>query len=313
MPTTSNMQLEVPTRGSFVGTWDTPVNGDFTIIDSAFGDITSLAASTTPVTLATSQSQAGTIRVTGTLNSNMTIYTSSLIKKSWTVENLAFNSSIYVIGFASAAGSSTFICMPPGEPVDVIFTGTAMKYKNLGRIGSYMDIASTGIPLWISQSVPPPYLNCDGSTFSSAAYPYLAAMIGTTLPDMRGNVRVAMNQGTSRLSTAVGGVDGNTLFATGGAATVTQTEAQMAAHTHVSSVTDPGHRHNLVLPVYNNDSGSTFPADGSGPSYFNFTSAIAVQTATTGITVSNATTGGSSAMNNIQPTVVGGYVMIRAG
>lgn len=32
------------------------------------------------------------------------------------------------------------------------------------------------------------YLYCDGSTFSVAAYPKLAALIGTTLPDLRDRV-----------------------------------------------------------------------------------------------------------------------------
>lgn len=81
----------------------------------------------------------------------------------------------------------------------------------------------------------------------------------------------------------------------------TLTEAQLAAHTHVATVSDPGHTHtsgslaqNLGTP-YNAGVAITAASQVSG----------AVNGATTGITVSNASTGSGAAHNNMPFGILG--------
>jgi len=81
--------------------------------------------------------------------------------------------------------------------------------------------------------------------------------------------------------------------ATGGATSVTLVTANMPAHTHVATVTDPGHTHTMSQygSVGSGISGSTYIA-GSG---------LNPPSATTGISVTNSTTGSGTSFN-ILPT-----------
>lgn len=56
------------------------------------------------------------------------------------------------------------------------------------------------------------YLYCDGSTFSSAAYPKLAALIGTTLPDLRDRVLQGNDVGGTRIEAGLPNIIGYGLY-----------------------------------------------------------------------------------------------------
>lgn len=293
-PVTANIALAVPIRGSDVGTWDTPVNGDFTIIDGAFGGVTTIALTSAAVTLATSQAQNNIIRLTGTLTASVGITLPS-IYKFWTIDNQIVNSpSSFAVVLASTSGANQIGC-PPGTQ-DVFYDGTTIKYKGLGKVGEYWDYAGTTVPTWISLSTKPPYLNCTGTTFSSATYPILSNLFGgNTLPDSRNRMRIAISQGSSRVTSAISGLDGATLFAAGG-------DQLLQNHTH--TVSDPGHAHTAGL--FNPVSGGTrFAGANGGFLGLNDT----VNTAFTGISINTAGTGGSQ---NVPPGYVGGITMIRA-
>ena len=106
-------------------------------------------------------------------------------------------------------------------------------------------------------TVPAGWMRCDGAAISRTTYAALFAEIGVSygagdgsttfnIPDYRGRVPVGWD-------TAVGGVfadriptataNTRTLGSVGGAATVTLTTAQLASHTHDSSLTIPEHNH----------------------------------------------------------------------
>src|SRR5258706_1791798 len=90
-PTTVNTSLAIPIRGTDVGTWDLPVNGNFNSIDSMMGSVTTVALTSTPVTLTTSQALVNVIRLTGTLTSNLAVNLPG-IYKSWIIDNQLTNS-----------------------------------------------------------------------------------------------------------------------------------------------------------------------------------------------------------------------------
>jgi len=121
--------------------------------------------------------------------------------------------------------------MSPGA-TDIFYDGTTVNYRNLGRVGEYWDCAATQVPTWVALCTKAPYLNCDGTTFSSAVYPILFNTIGSaTLPDARGSARYTANQGTARLSSAVGGINGDALLATKTTQSMTLVTANLPAYT----------------------------------------------------------------------------------
>lgn len=308
-PTTSNIQLAVPTRGSDVGTWDVPLNGDMTIIDSCLGGVTTIATTGGSVSLSVSQSQVNLIRITGTLTGSADVRVPTGIVKSWFVQNSCVVGSFFVL-FGNAAGGQ-LIGLPPGEIVEVISDGTNVYFANFGRAGSYVDYAVAATPAWILACTVPPYLNCDGSSFSAGTYPQLAVILGgTTLPDFRGRQRIFLNQGTGRVTTANGGVDGDTRFASGGnpSLPISQSELPNVTLSLSGSVSVTSN----VSDILRNPSALQVAPGGSGGG-IGTGSVTGSQITSTG-TLSGATSALGSGTNhiNMDPTCVGGITMIRA-
>lgn len=157
---------------------------------------------------------------------------------------------------------------------------------------------------------------CHGQALDRTTYAALFAVIGTiygagdnsttfNVPDLRGRVVAGQDDmgGTSanRLTNQTGGLDGDTLGATGGAETHTLTEAQIAAHKHfvaanVSTGSGSPSLSSSQQIVWSNSTG------GSGTYNFNGTSTAA----TIGLTSS---TGGDAAHNNVQPTIILNYII----
>lgn len=150
------------------------------------------------------------------------------------------------------------------------------------------------------------WLACNGSAVSRATYSALFGAIGTTwgigdgattfnLPDLRGKALI--------------GVSGShALGATGGSETTTLSTTNLPSHNH--GVTDPGHTHTFTGTAHNHaitDGGHTHTLPWHTNSSLGAgAGAVATPTgagadltgsATTGITVNNATAGGSNASN----------------
>jgi microcystin-dependent protein len=168
-------------------------------------------------------------------------------------------------------------------------------------------------------SAPAGWLLCAGQAVSRTVNATLFAAIGTTygagdgsttfnLPDLRGRTIAGEDDmgGTAanRLTTAGSGVNGVTLGAVGGAENVTLTALQSGTRAHSHGISDPGHIHY--------QSGIGLAANGSraglvNPDGIGFT---ATGSATTGISISNATaTAAQDAHNNVQPTIVMNYII----
>lgn len=142
-----------------------------------------------------------------------------------------------------------------------------------------------------------------GSVFLSVVATDPATLLGYGTWSAIGAGRMLVGQDT-------GDADFDTLEETGGAKTVTLTEAQIPAHTHVQnahghSVTDPGHTHGQSI----RNSGTAGTAGTQGASTANNATAGATASGTTGVTIQNTTatnqnTGGGQAHNNMPPYLV---------
>lgn len=319
-PTTSNKLLAIPTRGSDSGVWDLPVNGNSNALDGMFGGVTTIALSSATGIILTvpgtgsvaptagpNQSQNAQIRFTGTLTGNVAI---GFTLPGFYIVNNQCNIGSFVIALQPAAGSGQ-ICAPPGRPAHIFYDGSVLQFINMPEVGSFMDMAVPTTPAWIVNSIPQPWLPCDGSVLNVNNYTALGNLLGSTfggngittfgLPDLRARYRIPLdNQGSQgaagRITSAVSGINGTTIGAEGGS-------QALQAHTHTA--TDPsGHNHSmnqitLFTPslnpqlVYANGGGG-----GSG------------STGTTFVNISIATTGAGTS-GAIPPGLVFGISFIK--
>jgi microcystin-dependent protein len=156
---------------------------------------------------------------------------------------------------------------------------------------------------YAGSSAPSGWLLAYGQDVSRTTYSDLFSAIGTTygsgdgsttftLPDLRGRTVAGQDDmgGTSadRLTDQTGGLNGDTLGATGGSETHTLTEAELAAHSHSLGT-------NGRVQV-GNDNGVAYSGkwvSGSGST----------------ITYSTEDTGSDTAHNNVQPTIILNYII----
>ena len=313
---TPNKNLEQPARGSNVGVWDTPVNSNTGIIDNSFGGVATIPLVNTPVTLSAAQYQCVFLNFTGAISANIPI-TLPAVGSYYTVQNLTSNTSAFGLTMLTTAAGGQTIGIPPGEPIEIFTDGTNVKYRNLGRIGTYWDYAGSSVPAWVSACTVPPYLNCNGAAFSSATYPILATILGgTTLPDSQGRLRATLNQGTARITSgsSTGGVDGNTILSAGGAQTITLSSQNLppvpiaqTAHSHDVNVTTSGANTSQF-------SGTIFANAGANVGRTIDAPNTTMRSTTIGDTTITITAGNASPTNysNLPPLYIGGLTLNRA-
>jgi microcystin-dependent protein len=298
---TPNIQLEEPARGDDVGTWDTPVNSNMTELDLCVGGIATISAAAGSVVLAAAQLQSRMITFNSTLAASITITFKTSFVKDYLVQHIATGSSAFLITLQTTAAGGQAIALPPGEATNVFNDGTNIKFTNLGRVGTYWDYGGSSVPAWVSGCTVPPYLNCNGGTFSATTYPQLAVVLGsTTLPDARGKSRFVLDQGAGLISTAATGFSGSSVAATGGAQATTLVTGNLPAYTPSGAVggTIAGSE-SAPPPAFHNQ--LTY-GSGSVDSY----------TATGLAFAGNAQGGNSTPFTNLPPAYIGGLTLIRA-
>ena len=177
------------------------------------------------------------------------------------------------------------------------------------------------VNMFAGSSAPEGWLICDGSAVSSATYPDLYAVIGTTyggnesnfnLPNMKGKVPVGLDTGDA---------DFNALNNTGGAKTHALTTAEMPAHNHTadppntSTTTNGSHTH-TYWKHYTQVVEETY-GEGSGYGHVGWITQSSPQTDAAGNhahTVdipqfNSGTTGSGTAHNNLQPYIALNYII----
>lgn len=174
-------------------------------------------------------------------------------------------------------------------------SGDGAALKSLHADGTWK--LASGVPPGVmadhaGASAPTGWLLCYGQAVSRATYAALYAEIGDTygagngsttfnLPDCRGRVSAGQDDmggsSANRLTGLSGGVDGDTLGATGGAESHTLITTEMPSHSHTVAPSTGGTATNARV--------------GGGP-------------ATTPGSVATSAAGGGGAHNNVQPTII---------
>lgn len=170
-------------------------------------------------------------------------------------------------------------------------------------------------------SAPTGFLLCNGSLQLRSTFSALFAIIGTTfgagdgsstfnLPDFRGRSPMGFGTGTGLTARTIGqGI---------GVETIALSTANLAAHNHVITVSNPPHDHGIAPNPHSHtyvnaiqSAGATLVA-GSG---FGFgadnTSGVTLNIAltATAVTATSANTGSGTAHANIQPTLVVNFII----
>jgi hypothetical protein len=89
----TNKSLELPANGDYVDTWNVPVNGDLTVIDTAFGGTTNLNATSGSATLTYTQYRPLILSVSGAVTANVTYTIPAGVGGQWIVRNNMTDSS----------------------------------------------------------------------------------------------------------------------------------------------------------------------------------------------------------------------------
>ena len=318
-PTTLTRALIVPNTGDLPGTWSTgALNPDFVAIDAMFGGVTTVSLTNANVVLTVpagftatptagpTQAQSALLVFNGTLTANCTI--TFPMPGFYFIFNQCVVGS-FVVALASS-GAGNIICAPPGEMVMVFNDGTNMNYVGLERVNAYVDLAVSSVPAWISNCSVPPYLNCNGGTFSATTYPNTAAYLGgTTLPDLRGRVRFGLNQGTGVLEPFGTGIDGDVLLSIGGNTQILQEHLPSL----VFPVDIPANQGAHIHAVTGGQATGT-ESGGSGNIYLN-NGNVNPLTALTQVlpAMSGSAASDGSDYSYVPPGTAAGIVFIRAG
>ena len=310
----TNRAYLLQTSGENPGTWglDPGLNGNFNKVDTNLGGVATIALSSSNVTLSATQYANGTIRLTGTLTGTVFVFFPA-VQGWWTVDNQTTGSFAAALGIVGLPGQ--FITVDQGAAADIFTDGTNVKFRNLPPVGTYLDVIETSTPLWILSCSVPPYLICDGSTFSAVTYPYLNAKLGgTTLPDLRGRSRFYLNGGTGRITTAGSGINGDTRLSAGGAQTVTLVTANLPAYTPSGAVVTSSCTLTLPTRSITTSVGSVpVPTNTANQTTGNQDILSTFPGTLAGATFAGSAQGGTStAVNKMPPACISGVTLIRA-
>lgn len=285
------------------------------------------------------QARCAAISLSTVTSANFNVYVPPVTKLYVVNNSSLYTATVYcstVLGNTTAAG--TGVSIPAGKSVllrsdgvDIVeqvnhIQGNLTVGGNLAISGSttlsadptlalqaatkqYVDSAAAGsspsgaLVMWPTATAPTGWLLCNGAAVSRATYAALFAVIGTTfgsgdgsttfnLPDYRDRMPI----GASTIS-SIGGTGGSK-------------DAIVVSHTHTASVTDPGHNHRFRVfegknPAYQTPWGYPMSISNGGDrtvtGTYNTTQNDIVESSTTGISVSNSSTGSSGTNANLPP------------
>lgn len=126
---TTNKVLELPANGDYVDTWNVPANGDFSIIDQAFGGSTSLNATSGSATLSAAQYRSLFLNISGAISAGVTYTIPTTVGGQWIVYNSTTDASggPWSITITSGGGG-TSVVIPRSTRIMVVCDGTNVRF-----------------------------------------------------------------------------------------------------------------------------------------------------------------------------------------
>jgi microcystin-dependent protein len=209
------------------------------------------------------------------------------------VGNMSVGGTFSVTGTSSLAATS--FSVSPTAPTPSVGDNST-KVATTAFVAASPAILTGSLLMWPTASAPSGYLLCNGAAVSRTTYATLFGVIGTTFGSGDGSTTFNLPNYQDRMPIGVG-TTAASIGDTGGSATTTLSTANLPSHTHTAIVTDPGHSHTIA--------GNFATFGGGGSSGPNNSLGIASNTnsATTGISVTNSSTGSGTAATTISPYI----------
>lgn len=137
--TSNKAHLEKPAAGDYVGTWATPVNQDWDVVDDALGGSSTASLAGSDWTVATADAQAMRLIATGTLTTNRIITLPASVGGFWLITNST--SGAFTVTVKTATGGSTGPTVTQGYTTFVYSDGTDVKLGDGGPQSLYLPLA----------------------------------------------------------------------------------------------------------------------------------------------------------------------------
>ena len=204
-----------------------------------------------------------------------------------------------------------------GTPYIATYNNSDGAFYLQGFFGNAYSLPIGGaLPYFLATAPNSSFVLPYGQAISRTTYATLFAGISTifgtgdgsttfNLPDMRGRVPFGADamggSNAGRLSTL--DLTGNYLGGVGGHESHALTIAELPAHTHANSLTDPGHTHTITVNTSGSGSNSVTQGQSGGSPI------TANSTSTTGITITNASIGSGTAHAILPPAIICNYIM----
>jgi len=317
MPSTfsPNLRIELIGDGEQAGTWGTTTNTNLgTLVEDAISGYVSVAVASanqafTALNGAADQSRNAIINLTTSTSADFAIYAPPESKQ-YTIKNASsFTATIYnstALGNTTAAGAG--VAIPAGKTMTVWSEGVNFAVQNNRFVGE-LDGSIASATTAVTQAPGTSTTQIATTEFASAAfqgaYPvgsiYMNASVATNPGTLFGfGTWVAF--GAGRVPVGFNAADPlfDTAEETGGSK-----DAIVVSHTHTatSTVTDPGHAHNLTFNSNLQTIGTASIA--LGDDFITSPLGGFIASATTGITVAttNASAGSSGTNANLQPYI----------
>lgn len=145
--TTNKAYLIEPGNGDYVDTWDQPVNNNWSILDAALGDFTTVTLTSGTVTLgpngwgpsATNTYQNLGLKLTGSLSGNSTVIIPPNVGGFWVAEN--DTSGNFTVTISTGVGGGATLVIPQGYKASIFSDGTNVHSTN--SIGAFQSTGGT--------------------------------------------------------------------------------------------------------------------------------------------------------------------------
>jgi len=310
--TTSNGNIVLAPNG----TGDVQVDADTLRVGDADADAAITTNGTGDLTLSTnSGTNSGTVVIADGANGDITVTPNGtgqfIVSGNFTVNG----GSIVFEGATADDHETTFAVTDPTADRTITFPDASGTVALSDDISSAVPAGTVFPTARAHTNLPSGFLLCAGQAVSRSTYATLFAAIGTiygtgdgsstfNLPDLRGRVVAGKDDmnaesvtSADRLTNQTGGLNGDTLGATGGSETHTLTTAQLAAHTHSDG------------SYVANTTQRTSSGENQSGRNLGSTNGDAFTTVTLDVSGTSGSTGSGSAHNNVQPTIVLNYMI----